>query len=236
MKIQIDISCPDCHSPSFLMYGIKSYGKQNYQCKDCQRQFIGDHVLTYQGCHSRIEDRIRLTTVPVRGCGIRDIAVITSISIGKIRSTLGSSVYKISPKKRYYERLEVDEFWTYVGRKKRKVWLTYAYGRDTSEIIAYVWGKRDLTMGIRLRSRLEQLKASHSSVSMDNWDSFLTAFKPDKKRVGKQHTVGIEGNNCRLRHRLKRAVRRAYCLSKKLDNHFKVFFDLVLFYINYGYV
>ena len=57
----------------------------------------------------------------VRGCGVRDIAVIAKISIGKVLSTISSSVYKISPKKHYYERLQVDEFWTYVYRKKRKV-------------------------------------------------------------------------------------------------------------------
>jgi hypothetical protein len=30
-------------------------------------------------------------------------------------------------------------------------------------------------------------------------DSFLTAFKDDPHLVGKKYTVGIEGNNCRLR-------------------------------------
>ncbi|MDP7804061.1 transposase-like zinc-binding domain-containing protein, partial [Acinetobacter baumannii] len=30
--------------------GIKVDGKQNYQCKDCKRQFIGDHALSYLGC------------------------------------------------------------------------------------------------------------------------------------------------------------------------------------------
>ena len=88
-------------------------------------------------------------------------------------------------------------------RKKRKVWLIYAYDRATNEIVAYVWGKRD--------------------------------FKPDEKQISKRHTVGIEGNNCRLRHRLRRAVRKTCCFSKKLDNHFKTS-DLVFFYINYGYV
>ena len=233
MKTQIDINCPDCHSPSLKKNGIKSYGKQNYQCKDCQRQFIGDHALTYNGCHSKIEDLIRLMTV--RGCGVRDIAFMASVSIGKVLSTIGSSVYKIDPKKSYYERLEVDEFWTYVYRKKRKVWLIYAYDRATNEIVAYVWGKRDLKTATKLRFRLKQLQVSYGSISMDNWDSFLTAFKGDHKQVGKQHTVGIEGNNCRLRHRLRRAVRKTCCFSKKLDNHFKVF-DLVFFYINYGYV
>ena len=233
MKTQIEIICPDCHSPSLKKNGMKSYGKQNYQCKDCRRQFIGDHALTYNGCHSRIEDLIRLMTV--RGCGVRDIALIASVSIGKVLSTIGSSVYKTMPKKSYYERLEVDEFWTYVYRKKRKVWLIYAYDRVTNEIVAYVWGKRDLKTAKKLRVRLKQLKVSYGSISMDNWDSFITAFKADNKRVGKQHTVGIEGNNCRLRHRLRRAVRKTCCFSKKLDNHFKVF-DLVFYYVNYGYV
>jgi len=233
MKTQIDISCPDCHSPSFSIYGKKSYGKQNYQCKDCKRQFIGDHALTYQGCHSQIEDKIRLMTV--HGCGVRDIAVIASVSIGKVLSTIGSSVYKIAPKKSYYERLEVDEFWTYVYRKKRKVWLIYADDRATNEIVAYVWGKRDLKTAQKLRARLKQLTVNYGSISMDNWDSFITAFKSDNKRIGKQHTVGIEGNNCRLRHRLRRVVRKTCCFSKKLDNHFKVF-DMVFFYVNYGYI
>ena len=152
----------------------------------------------------------------VRGCGVRDIAVIAKVSIGKVLSTIGSSIYKIVPKKRYYERLEVDEFWTYVYRKKRKVWLIYAYDRATNEIVAYVWGKRDLKTAQKLRARLKQLKVSYGSISMDNWDSFITAFKPDNKRVGKQHTVGIEGNNCRLRHRLRRSVRKTCCFSKSL--------------------
>ena len=97
MKIQIDINYRYCHSPSFSMYGIKSYSRQNYQCKDGKLQSIGDHALTYNGCHSRIEDKIRLMTV--HGCGVRDIAVIAKISIGKVLSTIGSSVYKITPKK-----------------------------------------------------------------------------------------------------------------------------------------
>ncbi len=233
MKTQIEINCPDCHSPSLKKNGIKSYGKQNYQCKDCKRQFIGDHAITYQGCHSKIEHKIRLMIV--RGCSVRDIATITSVSIGKILSTIGSSIYKTSPKQHYYSRLEVDEFWTYVRCKKQKVWLIYAYDRDTGEIVAHVWGKRDLATARALRARLKKLKVSYGSISMDNWDSFKTAFKADPKQIGKRYTVGIEGNNCRLRHRLRRAVRKTCAFSKKLDNHFKTF-NMLFFYINYGYV
>ena len=171
----------------------------------------------------------------VRGCGIRDIAEIATVSIGKILNTIQGSAYQLPPKRQYYRKLEVDEFWTYVGKKKRKVWLIYAYDRSTGEIVAYVWGKRNLKTAKKLRARLKQLKVDYGYIAMDNWDSFITAFKADNKQVGKQHTVGIEGNNCRIRQRLRRAFRKTCGFSKKLDNHFKIF-DMLFFYINYGYV
>ena len=56
---------------------------------------------------------------------------------------------------------------TYIG-KKRKVWFIYAYDRATNEIVAYVWGKRDLKAAKKLRARLKRLKVSYDFISMDN--------------------------------------------------------------------
>jgi hypothetical protein len=57
---------------------------------------------------------------------------------------LKSGTYVINPKKKRYGCLETDEFWTYAGKKKNKVWLIYAYHRESGEIAAYVWGKRGI--------------------------------------------------------------------------------------------
>lgn len=73
------------------------------------------------------------------------------------------------------------------------------------------------------------------NICCDNWDSFLTAFDFDFKKVGKYHTVDIEGNNNRFRQRLRRVFRKTSCFSKKLANHFKAF-DLLFHYVNYGWV
>ena len=62
----------------------------------------------------------------VRGSGIRDIAEVERISIGKVLRTLTESTYQIQPKQSHYESLEVDEFWTFVGNKNNKQWLIYA--------------------------------------------------------------------------------------------------------------
>jgi IS1 family transposase len=171
----------------------------------------------------------------VRGIGIRDISEIEKISIKKVLSVLVNSNRAIIPKSLYYDQLEVDEFWTYVGNKKNKVWLIYAYHRATGEIVAYAWGKRNLKTARELRKRIFDLGISFGSIATDNWDSFLTAFKEDNHIIGKKNTVGIEGNNCRLRHRIRRAFRKTCCFSKILRNHFKAF-ELAFFYINYGYL
>ncbi|KAA6348566.1 hypothetical protein EZS27_003976 [termite gut metagenome] len=80
----------------------------------------------------------------VRGVGIRDISEIEKVSINKVLSVLVHSNHKIKPKQSHYDKLEVDELWIYVGNKKNKVWLIYAYHRVTGEIVAYIWGKRNL--------------------------------------------------------------------------------------------
>jgi transposase-like protein len=74
MKITITLYCPDCKNAKIKKNGKKSSKKQNFICKDCGRQFIGDHALAYKGCHSVLTQKILL--MPVRGIYIRDISVI----------------------------------------------------------------------------------------------------------------------------------------------------------------
>jgi len=202
-------------------------------CKSCHRQFIGDHALSYKGCHSSIIRRILLMLV--RGIGIRDVSVIEGVSINKVLSVLVKSSYVITPKQSHYESLDVDEFWTYVQKKSNKVWLIYAYDRSSGEIVSYVWGKRNLKTARHLRKKLFDSGVTYTKICTDDWQSFVTAFKGDNHLVGKTNTVGIEENNCRFRHRIRRAFRRTCCFSKKMSNHLMAF-DLAFFYINWGYI
>jgi len=171
----------------------------------------------------------------VHGIGIRDTAVIEKISVKKVLSTLVNSNHVLKPKQSHYDSLEVDEFWTYVGNKKNKKWLIYAYHRSSGEIVAFVWGKRNLNTAKRLRSELTALGVSFDTVFSDSWESFKGAFVADNHITGKENTVGIEENNCRLRHRVRRAFRKTCCFSKKLFNHMKAL-NLAFFYINFGFV
>jgi transposase-like protein len=138
MNIILTLHCPDCQSTKIKKNGKKTSGKQNYLCKSCSRQFIGDHALTYKGCHSRLAKRILL--MPVLGIGICDIFAIQEVSIRKVVSVLVNSHCVLTPRKSYYETLEVYEFWTYVGNKGKKYWLIYAYEPQSGEMVVYVWG------------------------------------------------------------------------------------------------
>jgi IS1 family transposase len=120
-------------------------------------------------------------------------------------------------------------------KKKDNVWLIYAYHRESGEIVAYVWGKRDIRTAEKLRRKIKQREISYERIATDNWDSFLSVFGEKEHEVGKKYTVGIAGNNCRMRQRVRRVFRRTCCFSKKLVNHGKAF-EMAFFYINYGFV
>ena len=91
---------------------------------------------------------------------------------------------------------------------KNKMWLAYAYHRATGEIVVLVWGKRNTKTVIKLRENISSLGIIFDTVYTDDWDSFRNAFAADNHIIGKENTVGIEGNNCRLRHRIRRAFRK----------------------------
>ena len=95
MTIKIVIHCPDFQSANVKKNGRKPSRKQNYFCRECGRQFIGDHALTYKGWHSELIHRILLMLV--RGIGIRDIAGIERINIQKVLFALVNSNYTLNP-------------------------------------------------------------------------------------------------------------------------------------------
>lgn len=95
MQITLYINCPSCLGLSIKKNGWKIYGKKNYQGKDCHRQFIHGTDLTYQGCKSDIDDKIRLMLV--RGCSIPDIVLIEKVSKYKVLSVLLNANHEIKP-------------------------------------------------------------------------------------------------------------------------------------------
>ena len=171
----------------------------------------------------------------VRGLGVRDIVVLEEISLKKALSILVNYCIILICKQEYYDCLEIDEFWTFVGKKSNKIWLIYAYHRETGEIVAWVFGKRNAKTVRKLYKIMKQKGIKWSNLAYDNWKTFKKVFNNEPSLIGKKYTQGIEGNNCRLRHRIRRAFRKTCDFSKEDKNHIK-HFKLVFHYINFGFV
>ena len=108
----IDVMAWSGGSPSIVRNGHKRNGSQNYRCKNCGRQFIGDYQKIYRGSLSWIPAAVKI--MMVRGNGVRDIGAILHISLRKVLQVLSSACYQIKPKNNQYDCLEIDEFWTYM--------------------------------------------------------------------------------------------------------------------------
>ncbi|MDR1056665.1 MAG: hypothetical protein LBL90_12780 [Prevotellaceae bacterium] len=57
-----------------------------------------------------------------------------------------------------------------------------------------------------LKKNLPDFGISYGLIASDDWNSFAAAFKGGNHRAGKKHTVGIEWDNCRLRHLIRQSL------------------------------
>jgi len=50
---------------------------------------------------------------------------------------------------------ELDEMWSYVGKKANPRWLWHAFDHHTGKVLAYVFGRRQDDVFLRLKALLE---------------------------------------------------------------------------------
>ncbi len=218
MKSNKEVSCPYCLSVKVVKNGIKSSGAQNLRCKGCSKQF--QEMYVYQGCNQQTKGL--LLRMLLRGSGVRDCAEI--LGIGKttvLKYILRRGLnLEIKPKKKHYEQVQIDELWSYVGNKEKKVWLLYAYCAKSKEILAFAMGKRNVKTLKSLLLRLKQVTIDYFCT--DHWEAFKAVLPREKHLIGKEFTKAIEGMNTWLRTRLRRLNRRTTCFSKKLKYYYSM--------------
>ena len=71
------------------------------------------------------------------------MAYVLRISTGcLLRVLLSQANLAFSPKHKVYYKVEVDELYSFVQNKNKKVWILYAYCAQTDEILALTMDKR----------------------------------------------------------------------------------------------
>ena len=116
---------------------------------------------------------------------------------------------------------ELDEMWSYVGKKAEPRWLWHAIDHYHGTVLAYVFGRRKDAVFLQLKELLEPFGIIRFYT--DGWGAYERHLDPAQHHVGKEHTQRIESKHINLRTRIKRLVRRTICFSKTTTMH-----DLVI--------
>jgi insertion element IS1 protein InsB len=115
------------------------------------------------------------------------------------------------------EEAEVDEMWSFVGKKAQQRWLWHAIDHRTGVVLAYVLGTHQDEVFLQLKVLLAPFGIHHFYTDgADVYDRHLDA---QQHTVGKTHTQKIERKHLTLRTRLKRLARKTICFSKSVLLH-----------------
>jgi insertion element IS1 protein InsB len=116
---------------------------------------------------------------------------------------------------------ELDEMWSYVGKKAEPRWLWHAIDHHSGIVLAYVFGRRKNEVFLQLKELLEPFGITRFYT--DGCGAYERHLDPEQRTIGKAHTQKIESKHINLRTRIKWLVRRTICFSKTITMH-----DLVL--------
>ena len=129
--------------------------------------------------------------------------------------------------------MELDELWSFVLKKRNKLWIWIALCRKTRQVIARAVGDRSKDTCLILWNNIPDVYRSGHCFA-DFWDAYQ-AIIPDEQltQVGKEtgETAHVERWNCTLRQRLSRFVRKTLSFSKSELMHIACL-DLFLYRYN----
>lgn len=112
---------------------------------------------------------------------------------------------------------ELDEMWSYVGKKANQRWLWHAIDRLTGKVLAYTFGQRKDEVFLNLKKLLEPFGIK--KYCTDGWGAYKRHLSVEKHEIGKRKTQRIEQKHLRLRTRIKRLARNTICFSKSEEMH-----------------
>src|SRR5215208_5200403 len=155
-------TCPQCGSRWYKRNGHIHTGKQNHRCKLCGRSFVlnPEHPVITEEQRLLIE-RLLLERISLRG-------ICRAVGVG-LRWLLQFMVerFQAAPEHLYAElpggtpavilqRLgaELDELWSFVGKKANRQWVWIAMDATTRQVIAFHVGDRSQVSAEQLWTKL----------------------------------------------------------------------------------
>jgi insertion element IS1 protein InsB len=227
-----ELTCPTCGSHDISKNGTTRRGKQNYKCRDCNRQFVKDPQWKPKDKDTQnLIDLLLLEKIPLAG-----IARATGVSNSWLQDYVNDcyesvpQTVTVLPKVTGKLKVQMDELWSFVDHKGNKQWVWLALDAITREVIGCHIGDRSRESARELWKSLPGVYRQCATVYTDYWEAYKTVIPTKRHRaVGKDSglTNYIERFNNTLRQRVSRLVRKTLSFSKKVENHIGAIWNFI---------
>ena len=214
------LRCPRCQLSHIKKNGHTYYGKQNYQCLQCRRQFVVRQPTVSP------EKQELIKSLLLERISLRGICRVLKVSPAWLLNFVEQLYLTTPPDLNFSEPaaveieifcLEADELWSFVEKRVNKRWVWLVLERRTRQIVALHIGDRSQDSAQALWAKVPASIKAQALVLTDCWDAYALAI-PSNQHVACQKQSGqvslIERFNCTLRHRVSRLVRKSLSFSK----------------------
>ena len=187
------MTCQSC-SVRCGRFGFNRNGMQRYRCQSCGRTF-SDPRHTLGGMYLDWKTTLSTVRMLVEGNSLRGTARVVGIQLKTVIALLTYVGRKCVKFERLWVRnvvishLEMDEIWTFVGKKQRRVKTTdpatvgdtYCYialDRASRLVVAWHIGKRDDRDAKRFVFKVRKVTArKRLQISTDGWAAYEDAIE-----------------------------------------------------------
>jgi len=220
-----NLRCPRCQLSHIKRNGHTYYGKQNYQCKLCDRQF----VIKNETVSSDKQELIK--SLLLERISLRGICRVLKVSLSWLINFIERQYQRTPEDLQFVEPVgieieifcvEADELWSFVGKRANKRWVWLILERRTRQIIALHIGDRSQDSARAVWSKVPFSIKAQALVLTDCWDAYGLAI-PSAQHIACQKQSGqvslVERFNCTLRQRVARLVRKSLSFSKSAWFH-----------------
>ena len=187
----IAVQCPHCHSEQIVKRGKTRRGIQRYLCQNtaCTRESF---LLDYSNRACVPEVKQHIIDMRLNASGIRDTARVLQISPTTVLSELRKKEAVLEPVNTALLRTlepnevavevtrasdaEMEEMWSFVGKKQDQRWRWHAIDHTTSVVLAYVFGRRKEEVLLQLQALLEP--CGFTRFYTDYWGAYTRHLDP----------------------------------------------------------
>jgi insertion element IS1 protein InsB len=193
--------------------GKQRNGAQKLYCGQCKK--YQQIVYRNKGCEEKTKRLLR--KLVCESVGIRGIGRVLHIASNTVLNRIKAIAAHISKPPVSSDQLifEVDELWTYIGRKDNEYWLAYALDKSTRKVVDFVIGKRTKAT---LKILIDRLLSLHpKKIRTDKLTIYQKLIPRPLHRRGAYCINHIERKNLSIRTHIKRLSRRTICFSRRID-------------------